>query len=200
MDDTAAVKVQVYRSTASVLNRATDGVGEPIAVKQSRSYTAPIGDVTRQNLLVNAAFDTDTVWTKGAGWTIASGKASHASGSSSLISQAVTLKAGKYYRTAFLVSDLTASQFTPRLSGGTTRSGLAVSANGDKSDRIQAVTGNNLFSIVATATTVGSVDNLVLFEETTTCLAAGIHYFWLEPQNDDGVPGPVAGPFVVTIR
>ena len=46
----------------------------------------------------------------------------------------------------------------------------------------------------------GSVDNVSAYLETSTCLAQGNHYVWLEPQNANGVPGPVAGPFAVTIK
>lgn len=198
-DDAATTRIQVYRSQSAVLDRATDAVKGPVPVEQSRSYSLPTGDATRENLLLNGVFDTDTVWGKGTGWTIGSGKASKTAGTASALSQALAAQAGKWYRVYLELSGVTASTITPRLTGGTTRNGTARAANGFFSDRIQAVTGNSTFELSATSTFVGSVDNVGVYLETTTCLAQGVHYIWLEPQNDDGVPGPVAGPFTVTI-
>ncbi|QND46702.1 phage tail protein (plasmid) [Rhizobium lusitanum] len=198
--DAATVQIQIYRSMSSTINRATDAVGDAVAVQPSRGYSTPIGDTTRSNLATNGGFDTDSGWTKGTGWTIASGLATHASGTSSLLSQARATTVGIYYRIAFTLSGITAGTLTPQLTGGTTQGGTARSANGNFSDRIQAVSGNNTLALSATSAFVGSVDNAVVFEETATCLAAGTHYIWLEPQNSDGVAGPLAGPFTVTIR
>ncbi len=39
------------------------------------------------NVVVNGFFDTDTVWTKGANWTITGGKAVHATGATATLSQ-----------------------------------------------------------------------------------------------------------------
>ncbi|MCM2431948.1 TipJ family phage tail tip protein [Agrobacterium rosae] len=197
-DDANVSLVQLYRSTASVLNRETDAVSL-LTVQPSRSYTAPVGDTTRQNLLMNGAMDNAGNWTAGDGWAISAGKATKAAGTASALSQPIAAESGKYYRISFVLSDTTAGTLTPELLGGSTRNGAARTSNGTFSDRIQAVTGNNTFALAASSTFVGSVDNAVAYLETSTCLSQGIHYFWLEPQNEDGIPGPVAGPFSVTI-
>lgn len=199
-DDAATTQVQVYRSTVASLDREEDAVGEPVLVQPSRSYSTPIGDTTRQNLLTNGEFDNAGTWTLGAGWSIGSGVASKAASSASAIEQPLAAEAGKYYRITFTLSAVAAGTITPCLTGGTTRAGTARAANGDHSDRIQAVTGNSTFGFLASSTFEGSLDGAVAYLETTTCLAQGVHYIWLEPQNDDGVPGLVAGPFAVTIR
>lgn len=198
--DAATTQVQIYRSMTSTLDRETDAAGSPIAVTPSRSFSVPVGDMTRSSLATNGGFDTDSGWTKGAGWTIASGVASHASGSAASLSQARATSAGTYYRLAFTLSGVTGGTLTPQLTGGTLKTGTAQSADGDFSDRIQAASGNDTLAFGASSAFVGSIDNVVIFEETATCLAAGLHYFWLEPQNSDGVAGPLAGPFSVTIR
>ncbi|TXH82815.1 MAG: phage tail protein [Rhizobium sp.] len=198
--DAATTQVQIYRSTSSTINRGTDAVGAPIAVTPSRSFSVPVGDTTRSNLASNGGFDSDTSWTKGTGWTIASGVASHATGTAASLSQARATTVNTYYRLAFTLAAVTAGSLTPQLTGGTSQSGTARTANGNFSDRIKAVSGNNTLGFAASSTFVGSIDNVVLFEETATCLAAGVHYFWLEPQNSDGVAGPLAGPFAVSIR
>jgi hypothetical protein len=198
--DAATTQIQIYRSTGGVVDRTTDAVGEPILVELSRSYSQGVGDTTRENLLVNGNMDSGGTWALGTGWSISSGTANHSAGTGSAIGQPLAAQSGKFYRISFDLSTVTAGDLTPRLTGGSTRSGTARSANGSYVDRIQAVTGNNSFELAASSTFVGSVDNAVAYLETSTCLAQGTHNFWLEPQNDDGVPGPMAGPFSVTIR
>lgn len=199
-DDAAATQIQLYRSTSAVLNQATDKLGAPIPVQPSRSYSVPDGDTTRANLLINGNMDSAGTWALGGGWAISGGTANHVAGSASGISQALAAVAGKFYRVAFTLSGVSAGSLTPRLTGGSTRAGTARNANGSYSDRIQAVTGNNTFGFVATTDFVGSLDNVVVFLETATSLAAGTYYYWLEPLNADGAPGPVSGPFSVVIR
>lgn len=199
-DNAATKKVQLYRSTSNVLNRATDAIGSAIDVAASRSYTVPDGDTTRTNLLANAGFDSAASWALGTGWTIASGVASHAAGSAAVISQPITTTSGKNYRIAATLSGVTAGALAPRLAGGANVDGVGRAANGNFSDRLTAVAGNNVFAFSANAAFVGSIDNAVVFLETETCLPAGTHYYWLEPQNADGVAGPISGPFSVVIR
>jgi hypothetical protein len=199
-DDQVTTSVQIYRSIAGILNRATDAVQGPISVEPSRSYSQPIGDTTRQNLLTNGGFDNATGWALGDGWSIASGKAKHAAGAGGTISQALGFEAGKWYRISLEVSDRVSGDVTPQLVGGSTRAGTVRSANGSHVDRIQAVTGNASFEFAASSSFDGAINNGVVYLETATCLSQGIHNIWLEPLNSDGVPGPVAGPFPVTVR
>lgn len=198
--DSATTQVQIYRSTSSIVNRATDAAGDPISVQPSRGYSVAVGDATRSNTVTNGGFDADSDWTKGTGWTIASGHATHAAGSAASLSQSQAVTEDLYYRLAFTLSGVTAGSLTPQLTGGTTSAGTARTANGNFSDRVLAGAANDTLAFAATSAFVGSIDDIVLFEETSTCLVAGIHYFWLEPQNTDGVPGTMAGPFTVTIR
>lgn len=199
-DDSATTHVQLYRSMTSTLDRETDAVGDPIATVSSRSYSQGVGDTTRENLLTNGAFDNAGTWTLGIGWSIASGVATHTTGSASTVSQAIAAVSGKYYRIGFEISGRSAGDVTPQLTGGSTRNGSARAANGSFVDRIQAVSGNATFGLIAASTFDGSIDNVVAFVETATCLDQGTHFFWLEPQNSDGVPGSVSGPFSVQIR
>jgi hypothetical protein len=198
--DAATTKLQIYHSLSSTVLRSTDAIGEPITVEPSRGYSTSVGDTTRSNLLADGGFDGGSSWSLGSGWAVAGGVANHTAGTASNLSQDRELAAGKYYRIAGTLSGVTGGTLTPQLTGGTTAAGIAKSANGDFSDRIQAVAGNTTLTFRASAAFVGSIDNAVLFEETTTSLAAGLHFFWLEPQNADGVPGPMAGPFTINIR
>jgi hypothetical protein len=198
--DTATTQVQIYRSSTSSLNRATDAIGSLVEVVPSRSYSVPIGDATRENLLINGAMSETGTWTLDAGWAIAAGVATHTAGTADAISQPIVTTAGQYFRISTQLSGVTSATLTPRLTGGTTRAGTARSANGIFADRIQAASGNDTFELLASSAFDGSVDNVVAYLETATCLAQGIHYIWVEPQNADGLPGPVSGPFTVTIR
>lgn len=193
-DDAAIAEVQLYVSTSSTLDRDNDAYGDTIAVTASRSYSVPIGDSTRENLL------TETGWTLGANWTTSGGVANHTAGAADAITHPVMLSAGTYYRISYRVTGRSAGTITPRLTGGTTVAGTAATVNGTYSDRLLAVAGTAAGEWLASSTFNGSLDQLVLFQETTTCLSAGTHYVWLEPINADGVAGPVAGPFAVSIK
>lgn len=198
-DDPNTVQVQIYRSTSSVLNRATDRVGETRAVEPSRSFSLPIGDATRSNLIINGSFAAGT-WTLNT-WTIGSGVATHPAGAADAITQALTgVATGKFVRIYLKVTARTAGNVRSRISGGSNRDGAARTAVGSYSERIQTVTGNNVIGALASADFAGSIDDFGAYVETATCLAQGLHYIWLEPQNADGVPGPIAGPFTVTVN
>lgn len=45
----------------------------------------------------------------------------------------------------------------------------------------------------------GAVSDILLNLETAACLDAGTHYLWLEPQNADGVPGPINAPLTIEV-
>lgn len=198
-DDAALASLQLYRSQSAVLDRETDASGAPIEAAPLRSFSASMGDTTRTNLIGDGAMDDIGAWTLGTGWTIASGVATHAAGTSGVLSQPLVAEAGKYYRLAFTVSGQTAGTITPKLTGGSDRPGAAIATNGTHSDRIQAVTGNDTFELVASADFDGSIDDVTAYLETAACLSQGDHYVWVEPQNSDGVPGPVSGPFTATV-
>lgn len=199
-DDAATVAVSVYRTTGSTIDVTTAEPVQSIPVLPSRSYTVPDGDATRTNLLINGSFDSGASWTLGAGWAIASGLATHDGGVASNLAQDLTLLDGRFYRLFYSVSGRTAGDVRPRLAGGTTSNGVAVSSNGNRSDRIASLVGNTRLEFVASDDFDGSIDGVVLFLDTSSSLPAGALNYWLEPVNADGLGGPVAGPFPVTIR
>lgn len=198
-DDEALARVQIYRSTSAILDRDTDAVGAPYPVDPLQSYSLALGDTTRTNLLTNSGFTDATDWVLDAGWAVASGVATHTPGTADEIAQANTPDAGKWYRVGITVAGRSAGSVTPRFTGGSDRAGSAIAADGDHADRIQTVTGNDSFGFLADSDFDGSIDDAVLYLETAACLSQGTHYVWIEPQNADGVPGPVSGPFTLTI-
>lgn len=110
--------------------------------------------------ITNGDFASGTGWTVSGGWTIGSGVAAYTgSGVAATMAQGVSLVAGSFYQvTVTLV--VSSGSFTPRFAGGTTVSGTVRSASGTFTDIIQAVTGNNLFQMLGSATAVGSIDNI----------------------------------------
>ncbi len=193
--DAGTAQVQLYRSMSATLDRETDKSGKPVAVSPSQSHSITVGDTTRQNLIKNNAW----VETAGSGWSVSGGIATHAPGESGDLSQPISMQAGRWYRIGYTVSGRTAGGVTPRLTGSAEVSGPSVAGNGPRSTRLQAVPGNNAFTLAAGASFDGSLEAISVFLETPACLAQGTHYLWLEPQTSDGLPGPVAGPFILEV-
>ena len=100
------------------------------------------------------------------------------------------MTAGKVYRGSATVSGRTAGSITPKLTGGATVSGSAVAANGQFLFRLTAGTSPTPLVFTADSTFTGSIDDVVLYEETAACLSQGNHTYKLEPLNADGLAGP----------
>jgi hypothetical protein len=77
-------------------------------------------------LVTNGSFDTDSDWSKGTGWTISGGVASHSGGTASYLSQAV-LEASKTYRVLIKVVSADASNFVQIYMGGSPASATITS-------------------------------------------------------------------------
>lgn len=186
-------RVQLYRSMTTPLDRETDAAGAPLSVSAGRSYSMSLGDTTRPNLLKTNG------WSAGAGWTVAGGEGSHAPGTAGSLSQTIATQTGRWYRIGWRISGRSAGTLTPQLTGGSTVTGAAASANGLHRSRLQAVSGNNALALAANSAFDGTASEMAAFMETAACLGQGTHYLWLEPQSADGVPGPVSGPFVLEV-
>lgn len=192
--------VKLYRkSSGAALDIGVDNPFVTLNVAPSASYGHIHGDATRTNLLSNGDFASDTVWTKGAGWTIAAGKATHVGPTASSLSQSQSPVTGDFYRLQFTVSGRTVNSVQPRFAGGTTATGVSRSANGTFSDRIQAATGNTLFAFLGGTTFDGSVDDAVLYQETASCVPQGDWDYYAVPFNVSNIAGPPSGPVAVTI-
>lgn len=115
------------------------------------------------NLISNGGFDSDTVWTKGGGWSISGGKAIKNNVAAASIKQGISLTAGYTYRTIFTVSDFVAGATFPRLSGGTNVTGTIRSANGTYQEDLVAVSGNNTYENGGTSGGDFKIDNVQVF-------------------------------------
>lgn len=199
-NDSHVRSVEIYRvPSGSAFDPDTATLVGTRAVGPSASYSFTDGDTTRANLLGNPGFDTDTVWTKGAGWTIASGKASKAAGSTASIRQPISFAVGTAYRYQFTLLDWVASTASARLLGGTVVAGGSHGANGTYRGSLTAVTGNTEFGFAGTATFEGAVDEAVLYQQTASCAPQGVWDYYALPLNVSGVEGPASGPLTVTI-
>lgn len=200
--DQATKKVQVYSLVEGDLSPEPHELGTPIPVSYLATYGYTFGDGTTVNLLENPGFDSDTLWTKGTGWTISGGVASKAAGVASSLTQAEVLPTDgiRAYRVGFnLVRS--AGSVIMSLTGGTTPADSEVphTTTGYVMDFVRAVYPHTAFNIVADAAFAGSIDNIRLFRETEASLQQGKYNIWFEPQNEDGTPGPRSGPFVVNV-
>ncbi len=121
-------------------------------------------------LSTNGGFATDTDWTKGTGWTIASSAAScdgTQTGNSDL-EQAITTSSGTTYRVTFTVSNYSAGTITPIVADG---SGTAINADGTYIKDIVASTGSNL-QFRADSDFVGTLDTVSVAKVATAFTAA----------------------------
>ncbi len=199
-NDSRVKSVDVYRvATGAAFDPNTATNVGTVAVSPSGSYSLTNGDATRTNLLSNSGFDTDTVWSKGTGWTIGSGQASHAVSSDSYLAQTISLTAGTVYRYIFDLASISAGGVAVRLTGGTTVLGPSNTTAGTKINKVTAVSGNTAANIFATAATVAAVDNFQLIAETPQCAPQGTWDYYAVPRNGSGVAGPTSGPLTATI-
>lgn len=125
------------------------------------------------NMLVNGAFDTDTIWTKGTGYSISGGKAVGVAGAASALSQTLSLTVGREYHTELTMVDRTAGTLRQRLQGGTNVNGSLLSADGRYSEDLVAVTGNNAFGIVKSSDFAGKVDDVCVYDKTAGWIGDG---------------------------
>ena len=86
--------------------------GATWTISSNRARNAPAEGA---NIAVNGTFDSDTGWTKGSNWSIASGKATAANASSSLTQSGLT--AGIWYRMWYTIGNVTGGVHIPILAG-----------------------------------------------------------------------------------
>ena len=141
-------------------------IGRPAlqATAANRPFWTGVPKSLGGELVTNGRFAADTDWTKGTGWTIAAGVAAKAAGAASLLSQGITLSAGKTYFVHFNVTR-TAGAVTAQLTGGTTVNGASRSATGSYIEILTANT-NTTLSFSADAAFAGTVFNVSVKEIT----------------------------------
>mgnify|MGYP000942898033 CR=1 FL=1 len=148
----------LFEDSAGTTPASTSGTG-PVGRWVAVNFTPVHTSVT----VTNPGFDTDSDWAKGTGWSIGSGVASHETGSVGILSQVVSLTAGKQYLLTWTMT-ASAGDVTPRFSGGTLVSGTAISVSGTYEENLVAATGNTTLEFRGGSTFVGTIDNVSLIE------------------------------------
>jgi len=182
--------VKLYRRPqGAAFDPTTHSAFDTVYVTPYATYDYDDGDSTRTMLISNNYFATDTVWTKGTGWTISGGAASKAAGSASSLSQAMSMTAGQVYR-MFATCTRTAGSVALTLQGGTLVSGASISATGDIFEALTAVSGNVNVAAFGTSAFVGTIDNFFAYQQSASCAPAGRWDYYAVPFNASGLAGP----------
>ena len=117
--------------------------------------------------MTNGGFDTDTAWTKGTGWTIGSGVATHATGASSNISQSITNVSGKNHTVSVDITAIAIAGWgvSLRKDGDTistfTNDG---STTGTLTGNFVATSGTTTIDVTQGSSGEVSIDNLLIYE------------------------------------
>lgn len=196
--DPHLARIAIYRAPSGVaLDKATHFV-TLIGASPGSTFTYTDGDFA-SNMLSNGAFSSDTIWTKGTGWTIGSGVATKAAGTASNLDQAITLTAGDKIRYAYDVTSYSAGNVRFRLEGTTSVLGIQAGATGTYRGSVTVVTGNNTVRMGANAAFSGSIDNVYAFVNSTDYAPEGDWDYYAIPENISRVEGPQFGPVAITV-
>ena len=119
-------------------------------------------------LITNGTFATDSDWTKGTGWTIGSGVATHASGTASGLDYSFLFKNGKTYDITFDVLSCSggSGSVQARGSGSTVSQTIDATTLGANTFRYTDNDDHNVLRIYAGAATAMSIDNVSVKEVT----------------------------------
>ncbi|KPF84460.1 hypothetical protein IP70_15630 [alpha proteobacterium AAP38] len=131
-----------------------------------------LADSVRRNAVANGTFDSDTVWTKGTGWSIAGGMASAAAGSASDLTQSITLDVGQDY---ILAADVTRTAGTLTFKVGALTLG-AVSASGAVEYAFTATAATPTLTVSKDAAFAGSLDNIAITTAQLRSFQAAYRY------------------------
>jgi hypothetical protein len=142
--------------------------GATWATSGGKAYNVP---TLGSELLTNGGFDTDTVWTKDAGWTIGGGVAAKATGSANWIRQSVAI-VGRYHRLSFDIVSISAGSFRAGIGGYAYGPNLTEIGTGYAADALAVFASFN--GVSASSTASGTVDNVSLMSFATATLLASL--------------------------
>ena len=145
-------------TSGATVTRAAESLTIPAA-----NLPWPTPNVIGSELVTNGGFDTDSDWTKGTGWSISGGTASHVAGTSSSLSQTINLTAGSVYN---VTVDATASGGTwyIQFRNGTGVTVASSLSSGSYTFQAVAASGNDLLSITGGIGTTLTIDNVSVKE------------------------------------
>lgn len=140
----------------------------PTATSNARVHS--VKTYTGDELVTNGAFDTDSDWSLGTGWSIANGKASSDGtqvGNSSLSQSSVLPSAsGKTYKITFTISNYVNGSVQVYPTNTTVGTYPKENANGTYTRNVEvtSATPNDILYIQADADFIGSIDNVSVID------------------------------------
>ncbi|KMK68589.1 hypothetical protein [Puniceibacterium sp. IMCC21224] len=198
--DARTKQLQVYRvPTGEPLDRDLHAVGEVFPVTPGRTFVLRDGDTTMVNLISNGSLDDGTGWAA-TGWTFSDGVANLAAGVNGYLSQTPSLVEGATYRFAYTqvnAGGLGSTVF--RIVGSTTAGSASAPDSGLHFGTLTAPAAPASAGIFGGLPFEGTVDDVVLYRESAACPPAGTYDYYVEPKVSVAPPGPMSGPFTVTI-
>jgi hypothetical protein len=188
--------VKLYRAAVGAAFGTAVDVSGLQAGSPGAAFAHTVGDGAAVNLLSNGDFASDTIWTKGTGWTIAAGVAAKAAGTGSFLTQTLgTLVAASTVGVTFEVTAWTADNVRPEVDGTTTANGTYRAAVGTYYEELTVPAAPTDFRFRATATFAGSIDNVSVVTRSGSSLAGGEYDFWVVPVTTTGSEGTPSGPY-----
>lgn len=192
--------VKLYRGTVGGGFGSAAEIAE-IPVTPNGAFADFEGDATRTNLFTNPDFAGGaTGWTLDADWSVGSGVATKAASAAvRRIYQSPAMVAGDVLRVALDVTAISASNFRFRATGGANVDSAIRNSVGQLLSSLTLPSAPATIGVAGTTTTVGSVDNVIAYVETPSCLPQGRSDFWLVPVSLTGTEGTPSGPFTATV-
>ena len=127
-----------------------------------------------RNVVINGDFASDTIWTKGANWTIVAGVATHAAGATADLSQDGIAAVGKTWQLTYTISGRTAGSVTAKL-------GASFTARSTNATFVETITATSAdLDFTPTSDFDGNIDD-VLLQQTDI------------PANDSNLDGAHTG-------
>ncbi len=143
----AAIRVEVESRRGTRISRQT----------HVRAIQCECGET-----LANASFDTQTAWTLGAGWSIASGAAIKVAGVAADLSQSFAFVDGALYRTELVLSQVNSGSVRIGFAGTAPIDGIARNASGIFVETLTAAVGHIALRIAADAAFAGRIERVSL--------------------------------------
>lgn len=120
-----------------------------------------------RDVVINGDFASDTVWTKGAGWSIGGGNATHAAGSVELLSQDGIAAAGKTWQLTYTISNRTVGSVTAKL-------GASYAARSTNDTFVETITATSAdLDFLPSNDFDGNIDDVIL--QQTNILASSAY-------------------------
>lgn len=144
-----------FNRADGAIGNGWEGSGSTWTISGNKAINTP---TLGSELIVNGDFASDTVWTKGTGWTIAAGVASKAAGAAANITQSV-LTIGAWYRTVQTLVNRTGGNFAV-IFGSSGTLGPTLAADGTYTATGRAATTTLAGMRAVNSTSAADLDNV----------------------------------------